>query len=1316
MVINFREAAAAAAAEVEEKEEEKLLPSSDIKIKEEDQDDDDDATVVVKLEEESDDGGEEEEQDLEGGNDEDDASRDSSSQYSVREHDADDPVSITYQPPEPPYDKVNKLRFYQLCERLELCWVQQKRKGNAKRKKATKDQLLNCLLPPTLKAHIGDNSPYPLLRLIVPDRDSGRPHTGMKEKVIANTWGEALGLADNSEDMVKLKCYTDPDRAGANAADLSLLIQEVVKKRTLQRSSSSSQQGRKKKASGSKVTIGEMNAILDELASLKTDYFRHRRDPTRQDKSSFKGKFVRLKNARIDWVKKLIQVKQMSPLEHKWIVRILLQRMDTGIGPDTLIDHYHEWATDIYDANKNLKKLCATLADPAYIRLRFQEKEKEESMINDANRLNHSPKCPEPAVLGGTLSPMLAIKVYPNNTLLKLRERHISYLDKLEKKDPLRSSLAMKFPAFLAEIKMDGERMIIHVEKGKVKMHTRNGNWFSDSYSPVLGPPIRKALEPYDVDVILDGEIISWDNGIRQIIPFGNNRGVAKCRRDWLSKHNLIDSRDDNLHANDESQINVLSQSQAFFVQDYSQSQAFPARSYQQQQSQKEDAQPGEHCWLQYVLFDILYIGGKDASKVLEKATRFLPQEARPTSLGSILNLDISIRRLILHTLVTPQPDMVDFVQTAVIRPDGSQMDGLEYFNPSVNTFEFGYPPVVLDSVNMTLDGYIPFTDLDKSRRRGMSDNEIEQKRAKTLQSFFNDIVLRQCLEGLVFKDLCSPYGMGSKFRRNGYWLKYKTDYDGRESGEGDIDALVLGASFATGMRKSGMLSSFLVGCVDSNSGGSKYMTIGTVNGNGVKNDLMRRTLLEETGYDVDKYKSGGDCGKWFKGDKRQRTIPDFISETTFQANFSSPTKSGWKAKKDHYPDLWINPEDSFALTLFCGEIILTQDHSAGVALRFPRISRIRADCLNDGKHPSEVQTEVDLHETFNKKRDKQIETSNTSSQQLSSQPSSQLMEGLYSGYIFLTPQQSENNINKKKREATTYDLNIPNVEAQAIKSETFKGHSFHIFSGTFTLASQSFDREEANAEGWIASADLVRCEQDVINFILSHSGTITTYDEAEFIIGGRSYDARVSNHQQKVDIANALPEQIKGKPSKTQTKLLETKGVLKWTFLYRAVHRSLFEDPRRHDYLVVSKHYDERLYLKGNEALGIQLFHDTNIIEMKRSLAEAGKERKRLKLEVKHWQSETFDTLDEGTFVLQGSRQKLWSSDGQRVILYPDMTSGKVASALPLAKAMGARVSEEMSDEVTHILTEHRDHGSLTFETNTLATLISPEWIRQQW
>jgi ATP-dependent DNA ligase len=91
------------------------------------------------------------------------------------------------------------------------------------------------------------------------------------------------------------------------------------------------------------------------------------------------------------------------------------------------------------------------------------------------------------AVLGNTIAPMLALKVYFRDAMAELCRTHRAHAKKELKGSNL---LPLKNPAIVCEVKLDGERMVVHVKRGIVTMHTRRGRWYSDLYSPVLAPAV----------------------------------------------------------------------------------------------------------------------------------------------------------------------------------------------------------------------------------------------------------------------------------------------------------------------------------------------------------------------------------------------------------------------------------------------------------------------------------------------------------------------------------------------------------------------------------------------------------------------------------------------------------------------------------------------------------------------------------------------------------------------------------------------------------------------------------------------------------
>ncbi len=81
-----------------------------------------------------------------------------------------------------------------------------------------------------------------------------------------------------------------------------------------------------------------------------------------------------------------------------------------------------------------------------------------------------------------TIDPMLSLRTSFETILSELQKRHRAYGELLEKRDPLRSCLALKFPAFTCEVKLDGERLLAHMQKGIVKLQVR----FEFNSGPVM--------------------------------------------------------------------------------------------------------------------------------------------------------------------------------------------------------------------------------------------------------------------------------------------------------------------------------------------------------------------------------------------------------------------------------------------------------------------------------------------------------------------------------------------------------------------------------------------------------------------------------------------------------------------------------------------------------------------------------------------------------------------------------------------------------------------------------------------------------------
>jgi ATP-dependent DNA ligase len=142
-------------------------------------------------------------------------------------------------------------------------------------------------------------------------------------------------------------------------------------------------------------------------------------------------------------------------------------------------------------------------------------------------------------------------------------------------------------------------------------------------------------------------------------------------------------------------------------------------------------------------------------------------------------------------------------------------VDGKDYFNTVKFLSEFGHPFYALDSIESNLNGTIPhLEEIDLKRRAGRTDEKISHARARTVESIYNSSVEVQRMEGLIFKDLTSPYVLGENSRELRYWHKFKPDYFGGGAAS-DLDLVIIGGYWASGLKLAGKPSAFLCSCVD---------------------------------------------------------------------------------------------------------------------------------------------------------------------------------------------------------------------------------------------------------------------------------------------------------------------------------------------------------------------------------------------------------------------------------------------------------------------------------------------------------------------
>lgn len=173
-------------------------------------------------------------------------------------------------------------------------------------------------------------------------------------------------------------------------------------------------------------------------------------------------------------------------------------------------------------------------------------------------------------------------------------------------------------------------------------------------------------------------------------------------------------------------------------------------------------------------------------------------------------------------------------------------------------------------------------------------------------------VYLSEGLEGALIKKIDAPYKAGA---RGYHWVKYKKT---TEEGVADtIDCLVMGVNKGQGKRAGFGAGAFLVGV----KSGEYFKTVSKI-GTGLTDE------------------------QWRELDKRAKKLE--VSEKPKE----------YEVHKNLEPDVWTKP--SLVVEILADEITRSPIHSAGLALRFPRLIKFR-----DEKSPEDATTLVELEKLF---------------------------------------------------------------------------------------------------------------------------------------------------------------------------------------------------------------------------------------------------------------------------------------------------------------------------------------------------------------
>jgi DNA ligase-1 len=201
----------------------------------------------------------------------------------------------------------------------------------------------------------------------------------------------------------------------------------------------------------------------------------------------------------------------------------------------------------------------------------------------------------------------------------------------------------------------------------------------------------------------------------------------------------------------------------------------------------------------------------------------------------------------------------------------------------------------------------------DKTKQIIVVDHQEEVEEEGRLEKIF-DLAISKKLEGVIAKKIDGIYQPGA---RGWNWIKYKRSYSSKINDT--IDCLVMGYDFGKGKRTDFGLGAFLVGIRDEKN--EQFMTVAKI-GTGLTDKEWKELYIKS---------------------KNQITK-------------SKP--SNYLVDKMAECDVWLSPK--IVVEIKADEITKSPTHTAGLALRFPRLERFR-----DDKKPQDVTTLKEVEKMY---------------------------------------------------------------------------------------------------------------------------------------------------------------------------------------------------------------------------------------------------------------------------------------------------------------------------------------------------------------
>ena len=287
---------------------------------------------------------------------------------------------------------------------------------------------------------------------------------GLKELTLAKLLVRVTKIDKNSDDAYNLLHWKLPGKSSSvMAGDFAGRCFDVISKRPM-------------RTTPGDMTIAEVNELLDRLSVAQKE----------ENQRPIMEEFYNRMNAE----------------ELMWLIRMILRQMKVGATEKTIFEIWHPDAENLFNISSSLRRVCWELYDP-------------QVRLEGDDRGIHLMQCFQPQLAAFQMKTM---------------EQMVSRMNPTEDD-----------PVFWIEEKLDGERMQLHMLEDddmpggkrfgfwsrKAKDYTYlYGNSFEDE-NAALTRHIKDAFENGVRNIILDGEMITWNPKEDVMVPFGTLKTAA---------------------------------------------------------------------------------------------------------------------------------------------------------------------------------------------------------------------------------------------------------------------------------------------------------------------------------------------------------------------------------------------------------------------------------------------------------------------------------------------------------------------------------------------------------------------------------------------------------------------------------------------------------------------------------------------------------------------------------------------------------------------------------------------------------------------